>query len=268
MAKTRERIIPDNFKTKEEYLIFLRHLFEYKSAKEKLSTDDFILEIGCGEGYGTSLLSEGVEKIIGMDIDKDIIDNASGKYGSENCIFQQFNGVNIPYNDNTFDVVVSFHVIEHVQNDLSFISEIYRVLKKEGMLIVATPNKTYRVGKSGKFINEFHLREYYSNELKQALRSRFSDIKIMGVFGNKEVQRTEIERLKLITGIISYDPLNISRIVPLPVKTIIFKLLKSAIYKSKKEEDNNYLNKFSTKDYYLTENNIESSLDLLAICKK
>lgn len=268
MTKTRERIIPEDFKTKEEFLIFLRHSFEYMSAKEKLPPDSFILEFGCGEGYGTNFLSKSVKKIIGIDIDRNTINSASDKYGSENCIFQQFDGIKIPYGNNTFDAVVSFHVIEHVQDDLSFISEIYRVLKKEGTLIIATPNKTYRVKKNGKFINEFHLREYFSNELKQVLQSKFSDIKIVGVFGNKEVQQIEIERLKLITGIISYDLLNISRVIPPFIKTIIFKLLKNIFYKSKDRKDGDYLSKFSAKDYYLAENNIENSLDFLAICKK
>ncbi|MCK5332359.1 class I SAM-dependent methyltransferase [Candidatus Parcubacteria bacterium] len=268
MTKTRERIIPREFRTKEEYLIFLRHSFEYQSAIEKLTADNLVIEIGCGEGYGTSLLSKNVKRIIGIDIDQNTIKHASDKYASENCVFQQFNGTKIPHNSNSFDVAVSFHVIEHVRDDYNFISEIYRVLKSGGILIISTPNKKPRTGRRGRLLNEFHVREYYFNELNEILQRTFSNIKIMGVFGNQEVQKIEIERVKLISRILSYDFFNIAKFIPQSLKTLILKLLKYTINQNKKTKNINFLNKFSIRDYHLTENDIDNSLDFLAICKK
>jgi len=71
------RVIPGSFKSREEYLVYLRHLFAYEFAKSMIPENSFVLEVGCGEGYGTNLLSQHVRKIIGLDIDKKTITHAS-----------------------------------------------------------------------------------------------------------------------------------------------------------------------------------------------
>lgn len=129
--RTDERIIPENFRSKEEYLLYLRHLYAYEFAKNNVSQNSFVLEIGCGEGYGTSLLSQNIFKIIGLDVDEGTIAKASRKYESEKCVFRVYDGVSIPYGNDTFDIIISFQVIEHIQDVTKYISEIYRVLKME-----------------------------------------------------------------------------------------------------------------------------------------
>lgn len=57
ILKTGKRIIPEQFESKKEYLLYLRHLFAYEFAKDNISKNSFVLEVGCGEGYGTSLIS-------------------------------------------------------------------------------------------------------------------------------------------------------------------------------------------------------------------
>ena len=269
VEKTRERIFGENFESKEEYLIFLRHMFEHKVAIKNIPQDSFVLDIGCGEGYGTNSLSKHVKKIVGMDVDNDTLIDASNKYKSENCTFKLYNGTNIPYDDGTFDVVVSFHVIEHVQDDLNFVSEIYRVLKDGGVFIVSTPNKTFRVKKNGKLFNEFHIREYYSFELEKVLKSKFSNVKLVGVFGDSEVQRIEIERLKMILKITTLDVFNLRRIIPKSIEKIIMKFFKSVFCRKKEKlEEGSFLERYSTKNYHFDEKDIKNSLDLLAICRK
>ena len=76
ISKTTERIIPEKFGSKEEYLLYLRHLFAYGFAIDNISKSSFVLEVGCGEGYGTSLFSKHVVKIVGLDVDKTTIENA------------------------------------------------------------------------------------------------------------------------------------------------------------------------------------------------
>lgn len=193
ISKTGERVIPEDFESKEEYLIYLLHLFAYEFAKKEIPENKFVLEVGCGEGYGTSLLSQNSAKIIAMDVDKNTITHASEKYGAENCVFKLYDGIRIPYEDNTFDAVVSFQVIEHIQDDVNYVSEIYRVLRRDGLFIVTTPNRTYRLKPGQKPLNEFHVREYYRQELENILRKKFSDVSVWGIRGNEEVQRIEKE---------------------------------------------------------------------------
>lgn len=269
ISRTTERMLPDKFESKEEYLLYLRHLFAYGFAKDNISKNSFVLEVGCGEGYGTRLFSENVVKIIGLDVDKNTIASAQKKYGSENCIFRLYDGLKIPYEDNIFDAVISFQVIEHIQDDKNFISEIYRVLKRNGIFILTTPNGTLRIKPGQRPWNRFHVREYYPNELEQVLKSKFSDVKVWGIRGNEEVQRIEIERVKQSLSIISYDPLNVRKLLPAPLKQRIIKILRGITFRKQGiKHDSDFLNRYSIKDFYILETNVSDSLDLLGILKK
>lgn len=269
ISKSGERIIPEKFESKEEYLIYLRHLFAYEFAKHKIPKNSFVLEVGCGEGYGTDLLSQNAVKIIGLDMDKNTIAHAQKKYGSENCVFTVHDGIKIPYENDTFDVVISFQVIEHVQDDINYISEIYRVLKRNGIFILTTPNKTYRLKPDQKPWNRFHIREYYPHELENVLKSKFSDVKVWGIRGNEEVQRIDIERVKQSLSIISFDPLNLRKLIPEPLKLVIIKILGRITHRNQRNKnDRDFLNKYNLKDFYVINNNVRDSLDLLGISKK
>lgn len=269
ISKTGERIIPENFESREEYLLWLRHLFAYKFTQDITSKDSFVLEVGCGEGYGTSFLSQNVAKIIGLDIDNKTILHASKKYGSGNCIFKLYDGRNIPYNDNTFDVVISFHVIEHIRDDINYISEIYRVLKKKGVLIITTPNRAYRLKLGQKPFNRFHVREYYLQELEKILKNKFSDVKLWGIRGTEDVNKMEIDRINKIRRIISLDRFNFRRLIPESIKILIINILKTKILINNDSKNSiSFRNKYSLANYYIIKDHIEESLELLGICNK
>lgn len=103
ISKTDERVIPTgDFESENEYLIYLRHLFAYRFAADRIYKNNFVLEIGSGAGFGTKVLSQHAQKIIGLDVDKNIVAWALKKYGSENCIFKIYNGLKIPYPDKSF----------------------------------------------------------------------------------------------------------------------------------------------------------------------
>ncbi len=267
--KTWERLIPVDFESEEEHLMYLRHLFGYEFAKDKIPKNSFVLEVGCGEGYGTNLLAKKVGKIIGLDVDKKTIDHATKKYGSENCIFSLYDGKIIPYKGSIFDAVVSFQVIEHVRDDANYVSEIFRVLKPEGIFLVTTPNATYRIQQGQKPWNRYHIREYYPDELETVLKNMFSDITIWGICSTDEVHKMEIERarrfLKVKARIISL----IGTITPECTKPFIWKAMKSIIHRNRiAEKSADFLNKYSLNDFYITKDCPSKSLDLLGICKK
>lgn len=259
LKNTGERIIPEYyFDTKETYLLYLRHLFAYEFSKTKISKESYVLEVGCGEGYGTNLLSQHVSKIIGLDVCKDTIEHASEKYKSNNLIFEKYDGTNIPYPDETFDVVISFQVIEHIQDDLNYISETYRVLKKGGLFICTTINKS-----SEKLSTPFHVREYYPCELENILKTKFSDVFLWGIRGNEEVQKIEKKRIKRGIIKISFDLFK--KLIPKQIKYPLKIILQYKKNKSHKD----FINKYGFRDYYIIKENIEDcSLDLLGICKK
>lgn len=101
---------------------------------KSLSPKD-VLDIGCGSGYLLDLLSEEIpdSNLSGIDVYP-----LPGKKGWEYKKGDITKG--LPYKDNTFDSVILGEVIEHVPNTDFLLSEINRVLKKKGYLIVSTPN--------------------------------------------------------------------------------------------------------------------------------
>ena len=135
-------------------------------------------------------------------------------------------------------------------------------LKKDGIFILTTPNRTYRLRPGQKPLNKFHKREYYPHELENVLRNKFPDVKVWGVRGNEEVQKIEIERLKLGL-IVSLVPSNLRKLMLKPVKSTIKKILKKIIRRNQKgKNDRDFLNRYSLKDFYVIENNTSDSLDL------
>ncbi|MCK4753322.1 MAG: class I SAM-dependent methyltransferase [Planctomycetes bacterium] len=268
ISKTGERVIPEDFKSRQEYILYLRHLFAYEFAKHQIPKDSVVLEVGCGEGYGANVLSQEVKKIFALDVDKNAVAHASKKYGSENCIYRAYDGAKIPYEDASFDAAVSFQVIEHIEDDANYVSQVHRVLKKDGMFICTTPNRTHRLKPGQKPLNEFHVREYYPHELESLLKSKFSDVKVWGIRGNKEVQAIEMERVKPVFDP-TLDPLNLRMLMPRPLRRAISKIIKNVTRKNPKDgSDVDFLDKYSLDDHYVIKDNIEESLALLAICKK
>lgn len=273
LSKTGERLIPEDFQTKEEYLLYLKQLFPYKTIKRYLPKKGLILDLGCGEGYGTKIISQYVKKIIGLDIEKETIEHASKKYQSKNCIFELYDGVKIPYKSNTFDAVISFQVIEHIQNDLNYISEVYKVLKKNGIFIVTTPNKIYRIKPGQKVWNRYHIREYSPNELREILKTEFSNIEIWGIQGCEEVQRIELKRVKLFSTISSMDVFNIRKLIPVSfevyLERLVYKIKAKLICKNKQiKTKEDFLQKYSLENFHIEKKDVEGSLDLLSLAKK
>lgn len=264
-----ERIYPEEIKTPEEYLIYLKEVFIYDWCKDKISQDDYCLDAGCGEGYGTKLLSSAVKKIVGIDIDRKIIDRASKKYAGDNCAYQLYDGKTIPFADNYFDVIVSFHAIEHIKDDVGFIDELYRALKDNGLLIVTTPNKTIRLAGNMPSWNVFHVREYTPDELKSLLAKRFKKVTILGIDAVSEARKIEEQRIRNNLKIASYDLLNLRRAFPARLISFFIKMFRS-IKNNKKNHaletlDERYKN---PSDIYKITLKPDKALDILGICVK
>ena len=77
MTKTTERIIPEHFNTRDERLLYLRHVFAYEFARTIIKPGDSVLEVGCGEGYGSAMLAERAQHVIGIDKSEEAIAHAA-----------------------------------------------------------------------------------------------------------------------------------------------------------------------------------------------
>jgi ubiquinone/menaquinone biosynthesis C-methylase UbiE len=153
------------------------HLHRYALAMEYVH-EKIVLEIACGEGYGTSLLAQKARCVIGVDIDKKTIDRAKEKYSSPNITFIEGKAESIPLEDHSVDVITSFETLEHTANHSDFLSEMKRVLRPGGLVIISTPDKKYYSDKTG-YANPFHQKELYRDEFETLLGKNFAHVKVL-----------------------------------------------------------------------------------------
>ena len=147
--------------------IWYEHYHRYAFAK-RLVADKSVLDIACGEGYGSHILAQYAKTVVGIDIDGVSVAHAKTQYNRNNLTYIVGSCLSIPLDDASIDVVVSFETLEHLAQQQEMLAEINRVLTSDGLLIISTPDKKYYSDATG-FTNEFHIKELYKHEFKQLL---------------------------------------------------------------------------------------------------
>ena len=228
-----------------------------------------MLDLGFGEGYGTSLLADSCREIVGVDVADHVVEYAKNKYAKKNCRFVKYDGWTLPFETNTFDIVVSFQVIEHIDDDRAFVAEIHRVLKPGGRLVMTTPNKATRLKPGQKPFNRFHKREYSAGELIEVLKAKFADVNVYGVSATAEIHKIEFERIRrggLMSLLIN---LGLRKILPESVDLTLAKFVGNIRGQKKKSESSQDSRKnFSLTDFRIEKVKVDESLDLFALCIK
>jgi SAM-dependent methyltransferase len=154
--------------------IAYEHWHRYAFAR-RLAEGKRVLDAACGEGYGTALLGEIAASVVGVDIDIATIDQARATYGDASRVrFLAASCSGLPLPSGSFDLVVSFETIEHLQaaDQRDMLAEFARVLVPDGVLIISSPNKRL-YSDARDYVNPFHLRELYRDDLSRLLAARF-----------------------------------------------------------------------------------------------
>ena len=111
----------------------------------QLKDNDKILDLGCGNGYYSYLLSKIPLnlKITGIDSHLNAIEDAKALIPKEKATFIIGYAEKLPFHEGAFDKIIMSEIIEHVDDDIKVLKEAKRVLKKGGILVLTTPNKNY-----------------------------------------------------------------------------------------------------------------------------
>ena len=165
-AVTGERLIPE---AQHGQLVHAEHLVRYRLAA-RLAGSRRVLDIACGEGYGSAMLAAaGATSVVGVDVDARTVELAASRYPDARYACADIGA--LPFDDGAFELVASFETIEHVREPERALDELARVTAPGGLLVISTPNKrSYLVE------NEFHEREFTSEEFLDLLADRFPKV--------------------------------------------------------------------------------------------
>ena len=165
---------PERFDPREGKgtLIDTEHRARYWWASRLVAGKD-VLDAGCGVGYGIEILaSAGAATVSGVDIGPAAVEAAERRIGGSAAAIVEGDLEDLPLDDESFDAVVCFEAIEHVEDGGRALAELRRVLKPDGLLLVSSPNPD--VYPSG---NQHHVHEYRPAGLAAAVGEHFTHVK-------------------------------------------------------------------------------------------
>ena len=219
-----------------------------------------LLELGCGEGRGVELLAPLADSYIGIDKIGIVIDRLEKKYPD----YQFMNGTFPPFSfeDNSFDSIVTFQVIEHVKDDEGFIKEIYRVLKPEGTALITTPNIKMTLSR-----NPWHEREYTGDELTVLCKKYFDKVEMKGIAGNEKVLKYHEQNRASVQLIMQYDFFDLQYKLPASLLRIPYDIL-NRMNRNKLKETGDKLVKSITFGDFSLQDKEEQNLDLFCLLIK
>ena len=205
LEPTAERIVEEHRSSSpQSYLVYLFHVVTYDYVKDLVRGRE-VLDFGCGSGYGTARIADLCKRIVGIDISTDAVEYARSKFRADNLEFTAIAPVEqqpLPFADQSFDVVLSFQVIEHVPDVDRYLAEIGRVLRPGGIFVVATPDRSSRLLPMQKPWNMFHLHEYSDAELKAALSASFARVTVKRMGGRPDVIAIETDRTRRLRWVL------------------------------------------------------------------
>jgi ubiquinone/menaquinone biosynthesis C-methylase UbiE len=175
LSFTGERLVPGEGADPD---LYREHFSRYLLA-EPLAAGKRVLDIGCGAGYGSAHLAQMAAHVVGLDNCAEAIAFAQAEYGSSGATFVVGDATHLPFEDASFDLVVSFELIEHLSQPEALLREMARVLHPKGCAMISTPNRrTYKDERPG-YVNPFHAREYYAGEFRALLEPVFPATRLL-----------------------------------------------------------------------------------------
>jgi len=239
--------------------IHQRLLKAYYIAEDYIDGD--LLEIGCGEGRGIAMLKDRVKSFTAIDKIESVIESLSEQFPDVKFIQDNIPPFN-KIEDNSFDVIITFQVIEHIKNDRLFLEEIHRVLKPGGKALITTPNIKKTLTR-----NPWHIREYTAEELTKLAGEVFDRVTMKGVTGNDKIWEYYEQNKKSVEKITRFDILNLQYRLPAALLRIPYDIL-NRINRNKLQTGNDDLvSQISHRDYLVTDDASEA-LDLFCIVEK
>lgn len=275
-----ERLVrkPRDQESLDDYLMYLRHLAVYSYVLTRFERYQTI-DLGCGTGYGTTLLGE-TSKVVGVDRAGHALPTADQRGGTDFCVADLYE---LPFGGASFDFAVSFQVIEHIRDVHLYLREARRVLSDNGFMAISTPNRWLRLLPLERPYNPYHVREYSPISLWMVLRRHFRNVDLLGLRASPEIELREIEMLRKNRRWL-YRHMLLSKLEKLPFGNWGIAAARRAkqTIRAKKSDGSSeppvthmkYMGQdvaphpYSLDDFWVDSSGLSTALDLIAICRK
>lgn len=263
-AEKHEIIEPEKYSGNKNFVLHLIHTRAYEQAALYTAEKD-VLDLGCNTGYGSKIIKASGARVTGVDVSPEAIDIAKKKYSPLGIEFLCVDGRSLPFADQSFDIVTSFQVVEHIIDYDRFFLEIMRVLRPGGKVIFTTPNGPLRLHPGTKPWNPFHVREFSAEELKALLGRYFQKVEILGLFAVKPIYNVEYERIRIIRERARIKQSLEGSTIRGRIK-LFFLHLQAEFGKKIHNMDRKFQRRYTSRDLYYKRENLDVALDLMAVC--
>lgn len=175
---TGERTLPD---VPAENYWYRRHLAVYEWIGARV-IGQRVIDMACGEGYGSEVLSRGAASVVGVDANPEAHEHARLRYQRQNLGYER-GLVETHGEPGAFNAVVFLQTIEHVQDPVAVLEHFRSLLAPGGVAYISTPNLlTLAPEGAEKSDNPWHLKEYRAPQFEALCRTTFANVELLGVF--------------------------------------------------------------------------------------
>ena len=216
-----------------------------------------LLDLGCGTGYGTAELANATPPelaVFGLDR---VTPAATSRGPNANFLRADLGG--IPLADASFSTIVSFQVIEHLDDPGPYLDAMSRLARPHGTVLITTPNVL-----TSDRVNPFHVHEYESRELSRLLEPHFETVEMRGIGMTAPVRAYNDARLARIRSIMRLDFLKLHQRLPRSVVEWAFGTLAKVVRRGIQHDEG--LPDVSERDFPIGAP-ADDDIDLLAICR-
>lgn len=230
-----------------------RHRAAYGFAAS-LAGGGCVLDLGCGSGYGAAELAQRCEWLLGVDR---VSPDPASRRGRAQFLRADIAG--LPLAPAAFDLVVSFQVIEHLEDPAPYLDAMARLVRPGGTVLITTPNLL-----TSDRVNPFHVHEYESAELEGTLEPHFDSVEMRGIGMKPVVRAYNDARLVRIRSIMRLDVLKLHQRLPRPIIEWAFGALAKRVRRGIQRDDG--LPDVSERDFPIGPP-ADDDIDLLAVCR-
>jgi SAM-dependent methyltransferase len=185
-----ERIVPEE----EEPGVVARHLKRYAFARP-LCVNKVVLDAGCGTGYGTAYLAKSAARVVGVDVSDEALEYARAHYAGPNVEFLPDDLQELAFPADSFDAVVSFEAVEHLDRPEAFVDHAARVLRSDGVFVVSTPHAESTTRSPE---NPYHRVEFSHHDFERLLRRQFRSVQLYGQRRLQSSRHRALQRLDVL----------------------------------------------------------------------